>query len=72
VRLFGTIGLPVLLIGLVLTGYLRGGCLFFRMPLAGRPALILGVLLIVLGIQVIALGLVGEIIIFVAGNRMKD
>jgi hypothetical protein len=72
VRFFGTIGPSVLLIGLVLTGYLRGGCLFFRMPLADRPALILGVLLIVLGIQVIELGLIGEIIIFAAGKRIKD
>ncbi len=71
-RFFGTIGLPVLLIGLVFTGYLGISRLFFGMPLADRPALILGVLLIVLGIQVIALGLIGEIIIFVAGKRIKD
>jgi type IV secretory pathway VirB3-like protein len=42
------------------------------MPLADRPSLILGVPLIVLGIQVIALGPIGEIIIFVAGKRIKD
>jgi hypothetical protein len=46
--------------------------MFFGTALADRPALILGVLLIVLGIQVIALGLIGEIIIFVAGKRIKD
>ena len=71
-RFFGTAGLPILLIGLVFTGYLGINRLFFGMPLADRPALILGVLLIVLGIQVIALGLIGEIIIFIAGKRIKD
>jgi glycosyltransferase involved in cell wall biosynthesis len=71
-RFFGTAGLPILLIGLIYTGYLGISRLFFDMPLADRPALILGVLLIVLGIQVIALGLIGEIIIFVAGKRIKD
>ena len=71
-RFFGTAGLPILLIGLLYTGYLGISRLFFGMPLADRPALILGVLLIVLGIQVIALGLIGEIIIFVAGKRIKD
>ena len=71
-RFFGTVGLPILLAGLIFTGYLGISRLFFGMPLADRPALILGVLLIVLGIQVIALGLIGEIIIFVAGKRIKD
>jgi glycosyltransferase involved in cell wall biosynthesis len=71
-RFFGTIGLPILLIGLIFTGYLGISRLFFGMALADRPALILSVLLIVLGIQVIALGLIGEIIIFVAGKRIKD
>jgi glycosyltransferase involved in cell wall biosynthesis len=71
-RFFGTAGLPILLIGLIYTGYLGISRLFFGMPLADRPALILGALLITLGIQVIALGLIGEIIIFVAGKRIKD
>ncbi len=71
-RFFGTAGLPILLIGLVYTGILGFGRLFFGTPLADRPALILGVLLIVLGIQVIALGLIGEIIIFASGKRIKD
>jgi glycosyltransferase involved in cell wall biosynthesis len=71
-RFFGAAGLPLLLIGLIYTGALGIARLFFGMPLADRPALILGVLLIVLGIQVIALGLIGEIIIFVAGKRIKD
>jgi hypothetical protein len=31
-----------------------------------------GVLLIVLGIQILALGLIGEIIVFASGRRIKD
>lgn len=71
-RFFGAIGLPLLLAGLLFTGALAVGRLFFEMPLADRPILILGVLLIVLGIQVIALGLIGEIIIFASGKRTRE
>jgi len=69
---FGALGLPILLLGLIFTGALAVSRVFFGVPLADRPALILGVLLIVLGIQVIALGLIGEIIIFTSGKRIKD
>lgn len=71
-RFFGAIGLPIFATGLIFTASLAISRLVFSMPLADRPALILGVLLIVLGIQVIALGLVGEIIIFAAGKRIRD
>jgi glycosyltransferase involved in cell wall biosynthesis len=71
-RFFAMAGLPILLIGVIYTGYLAIERLFFGEPLADRPALVLAVLLIVLGIQVLALGLIGEIIIFVSGKRIKD
>lgn len=71
-RFFGTLGLPVLLLGLGYTAWLALERLVFGVSLADRPALILGTLMIVLGIQVIALGLIGEIIIFAAGKRLKD
>jgi glycosyltransferase involved in cell wall biosynthesis len=71
-RFFGAIGLPLLLGGLLFTGALALGRLFFDLALADRPILILGVLLIVLGIQVIALGLIGEIIIFASGKRTRE
>lgn len=71
-RFFGAVGLPLLVVGLLFTGALAAGRLFFDMPLADRPALILGVLLIVLGIQTIALGLIGEIIIFASGKRTRE
>lgn len=71
-RFFGAIGLPLLLAGLIFTSVLAAGRLFFDMPLADRPILILGVLMIVLGIQTIALGLIGEIIIFASGKRTRE
>lgn len=39
--------------------------------LASRPALVLAVLLIVLGIQVLALGLLGELMIFTHGRKLR-
>jgi hypothetical protein len=71
-RFFGALGVPILATGLLFTSWLAFARLVFGMPLADRPALVLGVLLIVLGIQVIALGLMGEIIIFASGRRIRD
>jgi glycosyltransferase involved in cell wall biosynthesis len=71
-RFFGAIGMPILATGLLYTSWLAISRLFLAVPLADRPSLILGVLLIVLGIQIIALGLIGEIIVFASGRRIKD
>jgi glycosyltransferase involved in cell wall biosynthesis len=71
-RFFGSIGMLVLIPGLLFTGGLATARLFYAIPLADRPSLILGVLMIVLGIQIIALGLIGEIVIFASGRRIKD
>ena len=46
--------------------------LVFDIALADRPALFLSSLLIVLGIQVIAIGLIGEIIIFTHAKDIKE
>lgn len=71
-RFFGAIGVPILATGLLYTSWLAISRLAFAVPLADRPSLILGVLLIVLGIQILALGLIGEIIVFASGRRIKD
>lgn len=71
-RFFGSIGLPIFVIGLISTAALIVGRLFGDTALADRPALIFSVLMIVLGVQIIALGLVGEIIIFANNRRMKQ
>lgn len=63
-RFFGGFGFAVLSVGAIATGYLVVERLFFGVGLADRPALILSTLMIVLGIQIIAVGLIGEIITF--------
>jgi len=40
--------------------------------IADRPLLILGVLLLVLGVQLFSIGLLGEIIIFTHAQDVKD
>ena len=46
--------------------------LFWDVPLADRPALILSTLMVVLGLQIIAVGLIGEIITFTYAKDLKD
>jgi hypothetical protein len=46
--------------------------LVFDVSLADRPALLLSSLLIVLGLQIMALGLLGELIIFTHARNIKE
>lgn len=55
-RFFGAIGMPLVLLGLVITAWLVIARLFFDTPLADRPALVFSVMMLVLGIQIVALG----------------
>ena len=71
-RFFGAVGLPIFLLGTVITATYLGMRLFGDMPLGDRPGLIFGVLMLVLGLQIIALGLIGEIIIFARSRQMKQ
>jgi glycosyltransferase involved in cell wall biosynthesis len=71
-RFFGGIGALLLLCGITLLIALAVEKLVFGGALAGRPLLLLGSLLTVLGIQVIAIGLIGEIIIFTHAREVKD
>ncbi len=71
-RFFGLVGTSLLGIGLLATGYLVIEKLMFDVALATRPALFLSSLLVVLGIQVIAIGLIGEIIIFTHAKDLKE
>jgi glycosyltransferase involved in cell wall biosynthesis len=63
-RFFGTIGAALLGLGLLCGLYVVAQRNFSQIQLADRPALLLTVLLIVLGIQVGAVGLMAEIVIF--------
>lgn len=68
-RFFGLVGLLIGTVGFAIATYLAVGRLFGSAALANRPLLLLGVLLIVVGLQVMAIGLLGEIIIFFATKR---
>ena len=63
-RFFGPIGLVLAGAGSAITLYLGIYRIMRLGPIAQRPMLLLGALLIVLGIQILSLGLVGELIIF--------
>jgi len=62
-HLFGAIGLVFLAGGFGIDGYLAARW-FFGENLSNRPLLLLGILLMVLGFQVLATGLIGEMITF--------
>ncbi len=71
-RFFGMVGVSTFLIGAALVAWLAIDKLIFRHPLADRPALLLSSLLVVLGMQLFALGLLGELIIFTHARDIKD
>lgn len=71
-RFFGLTGTAVLVAGLAITGYLGYERLFLGVGLSDRPLLLIGILFIVLGLQIFAIGLIGEIIIFTHAQELKD
>jgi len=71
-RFFGGFGFGVLAIGALVTGYLVFARIFMDEALVDRPALILSSLMMVLGIQIISVGLIGEIITFTFTKEHKD
>ncbi len=71
-RFFGLVGTTIFSVGVISSLYLIWQRLFLNIALADRPALILSSLLVVLGIQIIAIGLIGEIIIFTHAKDLKE
>jgi glycosyltransferase involved in cell wall biosynthesis len=71
-RFFGMIGTIVGALGALLVSIMVVQRLFFGVALADRPALLLSSLLVVLGVQIFALGLIGELIIFTHAGQMKE
>ncbi len=71
-RFFGFIGATLFGAGFMISLGLAVQKLLGLTALADRPLLILGVLLMVLGVQVGSIGLLGEIIIFTHSRRMRD
>ena len=73
IRIFGGAGLISLVVGLLLGCYLSIIKIIFRHPIGNRPLLILSVLLIILGIQLLSLGILGEFLtrIYYEGQNKK-
>jgi glycosyltransferase involved in cell wall biosynthesis len=71
-RFFGMMGVATFLVGAALVTWLVIERLFFSQPLAERPALLLSSLLVVLGLQLFALGLLGELIIFTNARSSRE
>lgn len=71
-RFFGMAGVTTFGVGALWAAVLIVQRLFFDQSLADRPALLVASLLIVLGTQLFALGLLGELIIFTHARDLKD
>lgn len=63
IQIFGLWGIISLAAGILLATYLTILRLFFDTPLSDRPTLLLAVLLILLGVQLIIMGLLGELLV---------
>jgi glycosyltransferase involved in cell wall biosynthesis len=72
IRFFGMIGSITFLFGGLVLAYIVVQRLFFGVALADRPALLVSSLLTVLGLQIFALGLLGELIIFTHAREIKE
>jgi len=70
-RFFGLIGSTLLGLGLAINLYLTVVRILGH-RIGDRPLLLLGVLFMAVGIQVISIGLVGEIIIFAHARKIKE
>ena len=60
--MFGGIGTLLIFIGVLVELYLSIDKLLFGQPIGQRPLLLFGVLLIIVGVQLLSLGLIGELI----------
>ena len=63
IHLFGLVGLFCGLGGLALIGVLGFQRIFLGVPLANRPIVLLGILMVVVGVQFVSLGLLGEMLV---------
>jgi glycosyltransferase involved in cell wall biosynthesis len=63
IHVFGTMGLLSAAAGFLIGFYLTFLKIFFNQDIGTRPLLLLGVLLVVIGVQLITMGLLGEMVI---------
>jgi len=63
IQFFGPVGVLSGFLGFLILLYLTIDKLFFGNPIGGRPLILLGALLIIVGIQLIGMGLLGEMLV---------
>ena len=71
-RFFGLIGAALFIPGFMITLCLGFWRLFGAIGLSNRPLLLLGILLMVFGIQTFSVGLVGELILFSHAKQLEE
>ncbi len=63
IHIFGSVGLLAFIAGILLGGYLTYIKFAYHQDIGGRPLLLLAILLMVVGIQTVTMGLLGELIV---------
>jgi len=63
IQIFGQLGLLSFGLGLIIGLYLSFSKLFYHVALSDRPLLLLAVLLVMIGVQFITMGLLGELVV---------
>jgi hypothetical protein len=71
-HLFGGLGTLLIVIGVLVEIYLTIDKLVFGDPIGQRPLLLLGALSIIVGVQLLRLGLIGELIANSRARRGPD
>jgi glycosyltransferase involved in cell wall biosynthesis len=71
IQFFGPLGMLSGALGFLVSIYLTIDKIFFGQDIGGRPLLLLGALLIIVGIQLIGMGLLGEMIVRVYHESQK-
>ena len=71
-RFFGLISYAVLLVGFALMSYVLVEKFALGVPAASRPTLVIASVILVLGVQIFAIGLIAELIIFTHARGIKD
>jgi len=71
-KIFGLIGLLFIFIGFLISSYLAFQRIFLGLALGNRPVLLLGVFLMIVGIQFLGIGLLSEIMVRVYYEVKKD
>jgi len=71
-RFFGLLGVGTAALGGIALAWLIFERLFFDVALGDRPALLISTLLFAVGVQLVAVGLIGELIIFTHALEVKE